>query len=456
MRVNRLLILFLPGLLAGVVPAAGQQSAAQAPMPGTSRENATDEKAGEGCWSIHFQATSIGQHHGSFSSLYEGENSLPPHPESRASITATIFLGFRINRHVELVVNPEVAGGRGFGMVTGIAGFTNGEIPRVASATPALYPARAYVRTVWALGPETELLEDGPNQIAERIPVKRLTTITGKFAVTDYFDNNTYSHDPRTQFMNWSLMYNGAWDYSADTRGYTIGAMEELTLRNWSLRMAQVMEPTAPNGPTLDTRIAKNRGDVVEWERRYAPKGRSGALRILGFANRADAGTYREAILANGTTDIEATRRNGTPKYGFGVNLEQSLTPEIGVFGRYGWNDGKTESWAFTQIDRSLSGGISINGRIWKRKNDHIGVGGVRNYISGDQRSFLAHGGIGFIIGDGRLDHYRPEGIVEGYYSWRATKEWTITGDFQRIQSPAYNADRGPVSVLSLRLHWER
>ena len=365
-------------------------------------------------WSLHFQATSIGQHHGSFPSLYEGENSLPPHPESRASITATFFLGLRVNRHIDLVVNPEVAGGKGFGMTTGLGGFTNGEISRTSGADLVLY------------------------------------------AVTDYFDNNTYSHDHRTQFMNWALMYNGAWDYPADTRGYTLGTMEELTMRKWSLRLAHALEPTTPNGPTFDFRVARNRGDVIEWERRHTPKGRFGVLRLLGFANRERAGTFREAMQADGTTNIESTRRDGTLKYGFGVNLEQSVTTEVGVFGRYGWSDGKTESWAFTQVDRSLSGGVSISGSLWKRKSDHIGIAGVRDYLSGDQRSFLAHGGLGFIIGDGRLDHYRPEDIVEAYYSWRAAKEWTITADFQHVRNPAYNADRGPVSVGTIRLHWER
>jgi high affinity Mn2+ porin len=432
----RRLALFLPFFLAGAPTIACQET--------------------DGRWSIHFQATSIGQHHGAFPSLYEGENSLPAHSEHRVSLTATVFLGLRVNRHVDVVFDPEIAGGKGFGMVTGIAGFSNGEIPRVSGAAPKLYPARAYVRTVWALGDETEFVEDGANQVAERMPVNRFTTVTGKFAVTDYFDNNTYSHDPRTQFMNWSLMYNGAWDYSADTRGYTVGTIEELTLHDWSLRLAHVVEPTAPNGPTFDFRIAKNRGDVVEWERRYKPKGRFGAIRILGFANRECAGTYREAILPHGATDIEATRRNGTLKYGFGLNAEQAITSTIGVFGRYGWNDGKTESWAFTEIDRSLSGGVSVKGDRWKRKNDRIGIAAVRNYISGDHRNFLAHGGLGFIIGDGRLDRYRPEDIVEAYYSWRALREWTITGDFQHIQNPAYNADRGPVSVGTIRLHWEK
>jgi high affinity Mn2+ porin len=408
-------------------------------------------------WNVHFQATSIGQHHGRFASLYEGENSLPPHPESRVSITATVFLAVRLNHHLEVVINPEVAGGKGFGQVTGIAGFTNGEIARVSGATPRLYPARAFLRSTWGIGPGTETVESDVNQLAGSRPVCRFTLIIGKFAVTDYFDNNTYSHDPRKQFMNWSLMYNGVWDYSADTRGYSIGTLEELSMRHWSLRLASLMEPTTPNGPAFDTRVVKNRGDMIEWERRYRPLGRPGALRILGFANRERSGAFRQAMRPNGQKpDIEATRRNGTLKYGFGLNLEQSLTPEIGVFARSGWNDGKTESWAFTQIDRSISGGVSINARRWRRPLDHIGIAAVRNHLSGDHRSFLAAGGLGFIIGDGRLDHYRPEGIIEGYYAWRAAKDWTFTFDYQHIRNPAYNADRGPVSVLSLRLHWER
>jgi high affinity Mn2+ porin len=455
MRVNHLSLLVGFGVFAGAMPVLGQTSAGGGPVDASTRA-ADNTPPAEDRWTIHFQATSIGQHHGSFPSLYEGENSLPSHSESRVSLTATIFLGLRVSRHVELVVNPEVAGGKGFGMVTGIAGFTNGEIPRVAGATPTPYAARTFVRTVWALGPETELVEDGANQIAESVPVKRLTTITGKFAVTDYFDSNTYSHDPRRQFMNWALMYNGAWDYPADTRGYTMGSMEELKMKNWSLRIANVLEPTVANGPTFDYRFAKNRGDMVEWEQRYTPWGHFGAVRILGFGNREDAGTYRQAPLVNGIPDLGPTRRNGTLKYGFGVNVEQSITSAIGVFGRYGWNDGKTETWAFTEIDRSLSCGISINGKLWKRKSDQIGIAGARNYISGDHRVFLAEGGMGFIIGDGRLDHYRPENIVEAYYAWQVTKQWTITADLQHVQNPAYNADRGPVSAGTIRLHWER
>ena len=414
---NRLLILLFTGTLPAIAQSADDSSAER--------------------WSLHFQATSIGQHHGDFPSLYEGVNSLPPHSENRVSLTTTAFIEFRVNSWIDLVVNPEVAGGKGFGDVTGIAGFPNGEIPRVASATPTPYFARAFLRNKWAL----------PGG-------RRFTVVTGKFAVTDYFDNNRYSHDPRSQFMNWSLMYNGAWDYPADTRGYTIGTLQELTMDHWSLRAASVMEPTTANGPTFDTRIAKNRGEAVEGEVRYHPWRRDGAFRVLGFLNRERAGTFREALLQQGTPDLGPTRRPGTKKYGFGLNLEQAVTSDIGVFARYGWADGKTEAWAFTEIDRSVSGGASIQGRLWRRTGDTVGIAAVRNYLSGDDRAFLAAGGLGFIIGEGRLN-YRPETIQEMYYSWLATRQWTLTVDYQHIANPAYNRDRGPVSVASLRIHWE-
>jgi high affinity Mn2+ porin len=446
MRVNLLPVLLLLAAAHGWCQDDGQPAAdnASAPQPTTGRT-----------WSIHFQATSIGQEHGWFPSLYEGLNSLPSHPEHRASLTATVFLSLRLNSHWELVADPELAGGRGFGNVTGIAGFTNGEIPRVASATPTLYPARAYVRYIVALGAKVERVADSANQAAGTEPVSRLSLTTGKFAITDYFDNNTYSHDPRSQFMNWAMMYNGAWDYPADTRGYTIGTVEELKTPTWALRAASVMEPTTANGPTLDTRIGRNRGLAIEYEHDHFLARQNGAFRVLIFDNLEDAGTYREAMRGAGEApDLAATRRNGTKKYGFGFNAEQQLSSTFGVFGRYGWNDGKTETWAFTEIDRSLSGGVSIKGKLWRRRADNAGVGAVRNYISGDHRAFLAAGGYGFIIGDGRLN-YGPEQIVEAYYSIHVPAGWTVSPDVQWIANPAYNQDRGPVLVGSIRLHWE-
>jgi high affinity Mn2+ porin len=432
----------------------GQDQDSNTPQSDNQQAGSPDTPEAER-WNVHLQATSIAQHHGSFYSQYEGDNSLPSHPENRVSLTATAFAAFRLNHNFEVVVNPEDAGGKGFGNVTGIAAFTNGEMPRVSNPTPTLYLARGYLVGTWALGSETESVENGPNQLAGEQPVRRLTVLVGKFALTDFFDCNTYANNPRTQFMNWALMYNGAWDYPADTRGYTIGTMQELAMRTWSLRFASAMEPTVANGPTFDTRITKNRGDVAEWELRYSPEGHSGKLRILGYLNRDDGGTFREALELGGIPELGPTRRNGTVKYGLGLNLEQELTPEIGIFSRYGWSDGKTEAWAFTQIDRTLSGGISIKGGRWKRSRDHIGIAALRNYLSGDQRRFLAAGGVGFIIGDGKLN-YRPESIVEAYYAFSATRTWTISADYQFVQNPAYNYDRGPVSAVSIRLHWEK
>jgi high affinity Mn2+ porin len=412
------------------------------------------QPAAESRWSIHFQATSIGQHHGSFPALYSGPNSLPDHPESRVSLTATAFLAARLGRW-QFVVNPEDAGGEGFGGVTGIAGFTNGEMPRVQRATPTLYLARAFASYTIPLGGESEPAEDGPNQLAGPQPVSRLTLTAGMFSMTDFFDNNAYSHDPRTQFMNWAIMYNGAWDYPADTRGYTAGVVAELTMRRWSLRAANALMSTVANGPVLDTRIAENRGNVAEWEGRYSPAGQPGVFRVLGFANTFDGGTFRAALRTGGTPELGPTRRNGTLKYGFGLNLEQAIAHSIGVFARYGWADGKTEDFEFTQIDRSLSGGVSVGGARWRRPADRVGLAAVRNYLSGDQRGFLAAGGRGFLIGDGRLN-YRPESIVEAYYAWQVVKLFTATVDYQHLENPAYNRDRGPVSVFSLRLHLER
>jgi len=405
-------------------------------------------------WSIHFQATSVGQMHGEFPSLYEGPNSLPPHLERRVSLTSTTFLAAAIGKHLELIINPELAGGKGFGNVTGIAGFPNGEIPRVASSTPTPYLARGYLKATWGIGDELEKVADAPNQPAANRTARRFTWIFGKFSLTDFFDNNAYSHDPRGQFMNWSLMANGAWDYPADSRGYTVGTVAELTLSRWSARAAVAMEPSVANGPHLDTRVTKNRGVVMEAERRFSLAGHPGVVRALGYLNREDAGTFRQAILPGGGTDLAATRRNGTEKYGVGINLEQEVARDAGVFARYGWSDGKTESWAFTQIDRTFAYGLSVGGRRWKRERDRVGIAQASNYLSGDQSSFLAAGGLGFIIGDGRLS-YRPERILETFYAWSLTKQWTVTGGYQYIVNPAYNQARGPVSVGTLRLHWE-
>lgn len=409
-------------------------------------------------WNIYFQATSIGQYHGNFRSLYEGLNSLRPQPEVPVSLTTTLFLGLRLSPGTQLYFDPEIAGGKGFSDVTGIANFTNGEIPRVASAAPKPYLARLYLTQDFGFGSERESFESQPNQLAGTRPMTRYSVTLGRFTVTDFFDNNRYSHEPRTQFMGWGVMYNGAWDYPADVHGYTWGWVHEFHAKRWSLRYGGVAEPRVANGLRFDRRLLRNRGDLLEGEARYRLGGHPGAVRLLGFLHHTNSGTYADAIALGDRTgtqpDVTATRRNGTLKYGSGINVEQEITPELGMFFRLGWNDGRTESFAFTAIDRLASAGLSTKGSRWRRRDDTVGSAYTISGLSAIHARYLARGGLDFIIGDGAL-RYGTERIWESYYSARLVRRLFASLDLQHIANPAYNRDRGPVWVPSLRLHLE-
>jgi len=409
-------------------------------------------------WNLFYQATSIGQYHGMFRSPYEGANSLQDYPERDVSLTTTLFFGWRFAPDTELYFDPEMAGGRGFSGVIGIANFPNGEMPRVDKATPAPYLARLYVMHDFGFGSEKESVSSEENQLAGERPMTRYTVVVGRFTVTDFFDNNQYSHDPRTQFMGWGTMYNGAWDYAADTRGYTWGWVHEFHTRNWSARYASAAEPKYANGMQFDRRLLRDRSDMFEVERRYQLGGHGGTIRLLNFLNHTDSGNYAAAIkLADqtgGTPDVTATRRVGTLKYGFGINLEQALTKDVGIFTRLGWNDGRTESFAFTAIDRLASSGISVTGRHWKRPHDNLATALTVSGLSAVHAEYLARGGLDFIIGDGGLN-YAPEYVWESYYNARIFRGLFATLDLQRVINPAYNEDRGPVWIPSLRLHVE-
>jgi high affinity Mn2+ porin len=409
-------------------------------------------------WNLYWQATSIGQYHGTFHSPYEDAFSLQSYPERDVSLTTTLFLGLRLGDNTQLYFDPEIAGGRGFSGVNGLANSSNGELPRVSTAEPKPYLARLYVTHDFSWGSEKESVESDENQLAGHRSVNRYTVVAGRFTLTDFFDDNEYSHDPRTQFMGWAVMYNGAWDYAADVRGYTWGWMHELHTAHWSLRYASAAMPRVANGSQFDRRILRDRGDVFEQERRYEFYKHAGTLRVLEYANHADAGTYARAIeLAKengGVPDVTATRKVGTIKYGFGINAEQEITKEIGLFGRLGWNDGKTESFAFTAIDRLATVGISVNGKRWHRPNDTAATELTINGLSAVHAEYLAMGGHDFLIGDGRLN-YAPETIWESYYSARLFPGFLTSIDFQHVDNPAYNQDRGPLWIYSLRLHWE-
>ena len=414
--------------------------------------------AGPERWNLFYQATSIGQYHGTFHSPYSGPFSLQDYPERDASLTTTLFLGLRLEKNTALYFDPEIAGGRGFSGVDGLANSSNGELPRVASATPKPYVARLYVSHDFGFGKETEPVEADQNQLAGERPMTRYTITAGRFTLTDFFDDNRYSHDPRTQFMGWAVMYNGAWDYPADVRGYTWGWVHEFHARSWSFRYASAAMPRVANGLRFDRRLFRNRGDVFEGEYRYAIRKHAGTIRLLNYENHADAGNYalaiRQAELTGGAPDVTSTRRNGTLKYGFGLNMEQELTKSIGVFARLGWSDGKTESFAFTAIDRLATAGISITGQRWRRPFDTVATELTVSGISGVHALYLARGGDDFLIGDGRLQ-YGPEYISETYYSARLFPGFFASFDLQHVANPAYNQQRGPLWISSIRLHVE-
>ena len=406
-------------------------------------------------WNLYWQATSIGQQHGSFPADYTGPLSLVNHPEHEASLTTTLFIGYRIEDDTIVYVDPEVAGGRGFSGVNGLANSPNGELPRVAGATPKPYLARAYIQHDFGFGKERESFESDDNQLAGTRPMVRYTIYAGRFSLTDFFDNNRYTHDPRSQFMGWAIMYNGAWDYPADTRGYTYGGVIELNQPGWALRYGAFAEPTFANGPHFDGHLPEALGQALELEERWSIRNRPGVVRLLSYLNSADMGLYQEATEHPGPNGPDVTTTRGYHlKYGFGVNAEQALTDDLGIFSRLGWNDGHTETWAYTEVDQTASIGLSLKGTRWKRPDDVIGLAGVVSGLSSEHREYLEAGGLGFELGDGRLS-YSPEEVMEIYYDWRVVDHVFVTPDFQFVNNPGYNSDRGPVAIWGLRVHVE-
>lgn len=409
-------------------------------------------------WNLYYQATSIGQQHGTFHSPYAGPLSLQNYPERDVSLTTTLFFGMRLGQGTQLYFDPEIAGGRGLSNVDGLANPSNGELPRVASATPKPYLARLYISHDFGFGDAVEHFDSDENQLAGDRPMVRYTVTVGRFSDSDFFDANNYSHDPRMQFMAWGIMYNGAWDYPADTRGYTWGIVNEFHTRNWSLRFGATAEPRVANGGRFDRRLFVDQGSTFEEERRYSVGGHPGAIRWLQYLNRTRSGSYIDAVALaaqTGTTpSVQAVRKPGTSKYGTGINFDQELTRDLGVFARLGWNDGKNEDFAFTAIDRLAEGGVSVKGTRWKRKDDVVGSAFAASGVSGAHAVYLAQGGLDFLLGDGRLS-YAPEYLWESYYSAHVCRGLFATFDAQHYTNPAFNHDRGPVWVESVRLHIE-
>ena len=409
-------------------------------------------------WGARFQSTYVWQGKRPFAAAYSGPNSLTTEKEKSYSFTATAALGLRPWPGAEAYFNPEASQGVPLSNLTGLGGFTNGEMARTSGPELTVYRARAFLRQTWGLGGDKEQLEPDFNQLAGSVDKRRLVLTAGNLSVTDLFDDNAYSHDARTQFLNWALVTHGAYDFAADARGYTWGAALEYMGDGWAVRAGRFIQPKEPNGQALDRRILRHYGDQIEIERSHAIGTLPGKIRLLAFRNRAVMASYRDALdqaaAAGGVPDINAVRTGERSKKGVGLNLEQQVTLQAGVFARAMWADGKTETYAYTEIDRSISAGTLVKGGAWGRAKDTAGVAVARNGLSAAHRDYLAAGGLGFFVGDGRLN-YRPETIVEAFYNVNIVRESSIAFDWQHVRNPAYNADRGPVNVFSVRLHTE-
>ena len=406
-------------------------------------------------WNVHGQLTFVEQGYPAFHSPYQGANSLTGANQIQNTTSATAFVGYRPWDGTEIYVNPELMQGFGLNNTLGVAGFPNGEAQKSDFPIPRLDLARVFVRQTFGLGGEQETIEDGPNQLAGKQDISRITVTAGRFAVLDLFDGNSYSHDPRVDFLNWNMYCCGSYDLTMDKIGYTWGAAVELNQKSWAIRGGYFLVPTVSNVNSYDTQIPEHGEYIGELELRYSLFSQPGKLRLMGWANIADMGSYAAALAMPVTTpsypDITQTRQVRT-NYGFVVNLEQAITSELGVFSRASWSPGLVEIIGWTDCDESLSFGTVLKGNAWGRPDDKIGVAGVVEGLSPVARAYFAADGLGILIGDGQLN-YRPEQILEAYYAYSLNKWATLTFDYQFIDNPGYNADRGPVSVFTGRLH---
>ena len=417
-------------------------------------------------WNYHFQVTVIDQNHSGFKTKYSGMNSLADTVETGAnSVTATLYLGRRLWKGAAAHFNAELSGGHGLSSTLGVAGALNGETYRIGDPAPVISAARYFIQQMFPIGHTAyeHQEDDVDNQLEGTIPSSRLVISAGKFSMSDFFDDNPYSHDPRTQFMNWALMSNGAWDYPANTKGYTYGLVVELIKPGWAARFSSVAVGATANHSDMEYRFGKAHSETLELTKKLQLVGaQPGSLGLIVSYVASRAPSYQDGLTALKTGDaglLNVFSGNaeglsyGGHKTGVYLNLSQGLTDDLGFFARAGWNDGKYATWAFTEIDQTITAGLSLKGASWKRKDDVVGIGQIVNGISKDHRDFLQAGGNGFIIGDGNLN-YGHEYITEFYYSAQVAKTFWLSFDYQFVVNPGYNKDRqGPVHVFGFRGH---
>ncbi|MFI5088235.1 MAG: carbohydrate porin [Terriglobales bacterium] len=427
-------------------PAADNDPATVIPHSNTSR------------FYISGQVNFIYQTHPPFPAKYTGPNSMLPRYEKAISRVMTLYTGVELNKSTEVLVDVEETGGAGLSSALGLGGFTDLDVVRNPELSKAPYLARAMFHKVIALSADTVESDRNPLSLFTSLPRRRLEVRVGKFSMVDFFDLNTAGSDSHLQFLNWTVDNNGAYDYSADTRGYTWGAVADYEERNWGFRFAEGLMPKVANGIDLVWNLRRAHAENYEFELRHGLiPGKAGTIRLLGYTNQANMGRYREAVARflagiDPKPDITAHPLQTTRKYGFGVNVEQTIASGVTAFARFGWNNGKTESYAYTEVDQSVLTGFRIGGKRWRRTHDLVGMALVGNGISRDHQRYLVLGGQGFILGDGGLTYGR-ETIVESYYTAHLWRGVFASADVQHINNPGYNRDRGPVWAPGLRLH---
>ena len=383
------------------------------------------------------------QAHNNFPSPYIGRNSFLPKEPPALSVTSNFYLDVFLPDRFTVVFNPELSGGKALSGALGIAGFPNGDAFRIGKPTPQLSSGELYLRKSFSLS-GTGSADNAAS----------LRFILGKFSVVDFFDRNAYSNNARTQFMSWALMNDGAWDYPADTRGYIPGFVAEYLSPIFTLRLAATMQTSSANGPRFDPNIAQAHSFAIQGGYGYRLGRHPGKIRLLLYYNTGHFGNFNEATnnpIYN--HNIILTRQYGRTKIGFGINFQQSLCKDAGVFARIGWDDGQNETWSYTEIDRTISAGVLTWPHICGRRHDTFGLAVAVDGLSNAHRAYLASGGYGFIIGDGKLPHYGLESILETFYSFRVNKMLDLSADYQFVLNPAYNRDRGPVDVFGVRAH---
>ena len=405
------------------------------------------------------QMNFIFQTHPDFHALYSGPHSLSPRYEKATSRVLTLYTGVRVNSSTEFIADIEEAGGAALTTGLGLAGNTDLDIVRNPLLSKAPYLARGEIHKVFAFSKDKVENERNPFSLFEELPRRRLEIRFGKFSMPDSFDINSVGSDTHFQFTNWTVDNNGAWDYAADTRGYTVGLMADYEDRNWGFRFGEALMPKVANGIDLVWRPWQAHAENFEYElRRGMIPRRAGVIRLLAYTNSANMGIYRDQIIKAAeqgiAPDITSHPWHITRKYGFGINLEQNLTRYLAAFARFGWDNGKTESFAYTEVDQTFVEGIGARGTWWHRSQDRAGIALVSNAIKKDHQNYLAAGGLGFLLGDGRLNYGR-ENVLESYYTTHVWRGIYVAPGLQHIVNPGYNRDRGPVTVPTFRAHVE-